>query len=131
VLGIETCHMPGRCRSPTPPISPSSNRNRGGQPSGGKHRNRDLTRIHKPAAEVVEAFRDWRPAPEPAPVARDDDEKLPDPVELALNLLRGIADEPFISGRFRARARGISAIWNGPGPQRPNSWAPRNSQLPE
>jgi hypothetical protein len=58
-----------------------------------------------PATEVVEAFRDWRPAPESAPVAHDDDEKLPDPVDLALTLLRGIAEEPFISGRFRAQAR--------------------------
>jgi hypothetical protein len=53
-----------------------------------------------------------RPAPEPEPPAKvveiapvQPASREPDPVALALRLLREIAEEPFISGRFRMQAR--------------------------
>jgi hypothetical protein len=60
----------------------------------------------QPAAEVVEAFKDWRPAPEPTPVAdNDDDEKLPDPAVFATRLLRTLAESPLVVASVRVMAR--------------------------
>jgi hypothetical protein len=59
----------------------------------------------QPEAEVVEAFKDWRPETEPTPAANDDDEKLPDPVTFAVRLLRTLAESPLVVASVRVMAR--------------------------
>jgi hypothetical protein len=59
----------------------------------------------QPAAEVLQAFKDWRPTPDPAPAADDGEEKLPDPVTMAVRMLRQLSESPHVLSSVRVMSR--------------------------